>query len=64
MSDETPALVFLIGPPAVGKMTVGAELARRTGLPLYHNHLSIEAVLPVFEYGSPAFDRLVALLGR
>jgi hypothetical protein len=57
-------LVFLLGPPAVGKMTVGRELSRRTGLPLFHNHLSIEAVLPVFDYGHPAFDRLVSLLRR
>ena len=55
----TPTLVIIVGPPAVGKMTVGAELSALTGLPLFHNHLSIEAVLPVFGFGSPAFDRLV-----
>ena len=54
-------LVFLLGPPAVGKMTVGQELSRLTGLALYHNHLSIESVLPVFDFGSPAFNRLVTL---
>ena len=52
-------LVIIVGPPAVGKMTVGAELSALTGLPLFHNHLSIEAVLPVFDFGSPAFNRLV-----
>ncbi len=52
-------LVVIIGPPAVGKMTVGAELSTLTGLPLFHNHLSIEAVLPVFDFGTSAFDRLV-----
>ena len=31
-----------------------------TGLPLFHNHLSIEAVLPVFPFGSEPFSRLVA----
>jgi len=55
-------LVWLFGPPAVGKMTVGLELSRITSIPLFHNHLSIEAVLPVFEYGSPPFDRLVGQL--
>ena len=30
-----------------------------TGIPLFHNHLSIEAVLPVFPYGTPPFNRLV-----
>ncbi|MDH3206691.1 MAG: AAA family ATPase [Gemmatimonadota bacterium] len=52
-------LVIIIGPPAVGKMTVGAALSALTGLPLFHNHLSIEAVLPVFDFGSPPFNRLV-----
>jgi hypothetical protein len=53
-------LVWICGPPAVGKMTVGMELSVITGFPLFHNHLSIEAVLPVFRYGSPPFNRLVS----
>ena len=60
--DKPPSqstLVFICGPPAVGKMTVGLELSALTGIPLFHNHLGIEAVLPVFEFGSPAFNRLV-----
>ena len=57
-------LVFLTGPPAVGKMAVGRELSRITGLPLFHNHLSIEAVLPVFGFGDPAFNRVVTQLRR
>lgn len=57
-------LVFIIGPAAVGKMTVGKELSRITGIPLFHNHLSIEAVLPVFDFGEPAFHRLVTQLRR
>jgi hypothetical protein len=52
-------LVFLIGPPAVGKMTVGLALQDLTGLRLFHNHLSIEAVLPIFPFGSKPFSRLV-----
>lgn len=53
-------LVVIVGPPAVGKMTVGLELSDLTGIPLFHNHLSIEAVLPVFEFGSEPFNRLVS----
>jgi hypothetical protein len=52
-------LVILFGPPAVGKMTVGFELERRTGMPLFHNHMTIELVLRFFPYGSPPFRRLV-----
>jgi hypothetical protein len=53
-------LVFIVGPPAVGKMTVGMEVSALTGIPLFHNHLSIEAVLPVFPFGSDPFNRLVS----
>jgi shikimate kinase len=42
MSTTPPALIFIVGPPAVGKMTVGAELARRTGFQLFHNHHAID----------------------
>lgn len=41
-------LVLLVGDGAVGKMTVGQELAKITGLRLFHNHISIEPVLEVF----------------
>jgi hypothetical protein len=57
-------LVFMVGPPAVGKMTVGAALRDLTGLPLFHNHQSIEAVLPVFGFGTPQFRRLVGEFRR
>jgi hypothetical protein len=59
LNGEQKTLVWLFGPPAVGKMTVGLELSRLTGIPLFHNHLSIEAVLPVFPYGTPPFNRIV-----
>jgi len=36
--------VLIIGPQAVGKMTVGQALAERTGLRLFHNHETIELV--------------------
>lgn len=49
----------MFGPPAVGKMTVGKELAELTGLKLFHNHMTIEPVLQLFEFGSPPFARLV-----
>jgi hypothetical protein len=51
--------VVIFGPPAVGKMAVGRELERATGIRLFHNHVAIEPVLPLFEFGSPPFLRLV-----
>lgn len=43
-------LVLIIGDTAVGKMTVGQELAKITDLRLFHNHMMIELVLEVFGY--------------
>ena len=51
-------LVVIFGPPAVGKMTVGHELSTLTGLPLFHNHLTIEPLLRFFPFGHPSFRRL------
>ena len=56
--------MFIVGPPAVGKMTVGHELAARTGLKLFHNHHTIELVLQFFPFGSPPFRRLVGEFRR
>ena len=41
-------LLLLIGNGAVGKMTVGQELMKQTGLRLFHNHMTIEPVLEIF----------------
>ncbi|MEM6637959.1 MAG: AAA family ATPase [Pseudomonadota bacterium] len=56
------ALILLIGPPAVGKMTVGQELERLLGFKLFHNHVTIEMVAPYFGYDSPEGRRLVRQL--
>ncbi|BCJ39990.1 hypothetical protein GCM10010168_28480 [Actinoplanes ianthinogenes] len=55
----TGTLLFIVGPPAVGKMTVGEAVAARTGLRVFHNHMTIEPVLRFFRFDSPAFGRLV-----
>lgn len=41
-------LVVILGNAAVGKMTVGQELMKLTGLRLFHNHMSIELSIDVF----------------
>lgn len=41
-------LVIIIGNGAVGKMTVGQELTKITGLRLFHNHMSIEPIIDIF----------------
>ena len=40
--------VIIIGPHAVGKMTVGQVLSGITGLRLFHNHMSIELARKLF----------------
>ena len=40
-------------------MAVGHEICSRTGFKLLHNHMTIEPLLRLFEWGDPAFLRLV-----
>ncbi len=51
-------VVFLYGSVASGKLTIALEVARRTGLALFHNHLVVDAVAAVFPFGSEPFVRL------
>lgn len=51
-------LIFLYGPVASGKLTIGRLVAERTGIPLFHNHLIVDAVAAVFPFGSEEFVRL------
>src|SRR5689334_3222946 len=57
-------LVFLYGPPGVGKLSVASELARLTNFKLFHNHLTINLAQSVFARGSLAYGRLVLALRR
>lgn len=52
--------VVIFGPPAVGKMTVGYALAERTGMKVFHNHMTIDLVLEFFPFGQPKFNTLVS----
>jgi len=51
-------LVFIYGLPATGKLTVARELAAMTGFRLFHNHLAVDLLLSVFEFGSEPFVAL------
>ncbi|MDV3221487.1 AAA family ATPase [Intrasporangium sp.] len=57
-------LICVIGPPAVGKMTVGRVVCELTGYRLFHNHMSIEPLLGIFDFGTPSFHRLNSLIRR
>jgi len=55
-------LLFIYGSPAVGKLTVANEIAARTDFKVFHNHLSIDCIEPVFEFGSKSFGKLIDLI--
>jgi hypothetical protein len=51
-------LIFIYGLPATGKLTVAQELVAITGYKLFHNHLVVDLLQTVFEFGSPEFVAL------
>lgn len=57
-----PKFILIIGPQAVGKMTVGQELAKLTGYKLFHNHMTIEMVRLIFDYDRDAYRRMNQLI--
>lgn len=50
-----PNLIFLHGPPASGKLTIAKELSAITGYKLFHNHLVVDTLLSLFDFGTPNF---------
>lgn len=53
--SDSPTLVYIYGPPASGKLTVAERLRNLTGYALFHNHLTVNALVPVFPFGSEPF---------
>jgi hypothetical protein len=52
-------LVFIYVAPAVGKPTVGLEVAALTGFKVLHNHLTVNPLVALFERSSPPHSRLL-----
>jgi hypothetical protein len=57
-------VVFIYGPAAAGKHTVGSALSAELGIPLFHNHLTVDLALSLFEFGSTGFKNLRAEVWR
>ncbi len=51
--------ILIYGPPAAGKLSIGTELAKLTDYGLLHNHLTVDLVSEIFDFGHPEFSRLV-----
>ena len=57
-----PNFLQIIGPQAVGKMTVGQELAKITGYKLLYNHMTIEMVREIFNYDKTSFRKINSII--
>ncbi|MEO5859956.1 MAG: hypothetical protein ABIR33_13515 [Pyrinomonadaceae bacterium] len=55
-------LLIIYGAPAVGKLTIATEVARRTGFKLFHNHVSIDCVKAVFDFGTRPFMTMIEMI--
>jgi predicted kinase len=55
-------LVFIYGPPGVGKLSVAREVVRLTGYKLFDNHVSIACAESVFDFGTPPFGKVVTTI--
>ena len=56
--------VLLLGPQAVGKMTIGQEIEKLTGMKVFHNHQTIDMMLPYFDFSEPSHHRLKDTIRR
>ncbi|MCC7367669.1 MAG: AAA family ATPase [Chloroflexi bacterium] len=57
-------LVYIYGPPGVGKLTVGRALVELTGYRLFHNHLMVDLAASLFARETPEyFDYIRVIRG-
>ena len=50
-------VIFLYGPPASGKLTIAKKLAEKTGISLFHNHLTFDLAEVLYEpFTQPFYD--------
>ena len=57
-----PNFILIIGPQAVGKMTVGQELSKITGYKLLYNHMTIEIVRQIFDYDKKSYRKMNSII--
>jgi hypothetical protein len=52
-------LVYIYGPPSVGKLTISTHISKRTNIPLFHNHLSVSVCAALFRFGTKEYYELL-----
>ena len=57
-TESLDAADFIHGPAASGKLTVARRVGELTGFPVFHNHLVVDMLQAVFEFGSSPFVQL------
>lgn len=48
-------LIIIYGPPASGKLTIANKVAEKTGYKLFHNHLTVDLLKNILEFGTKEF---------
>jgi hypothetical protein len=48
-------VIFLYGLPATGKLTIAERVTARTGYKLFHNHMVVDMLLNIFDFGAKPF---------
>jgi hypothetical protein len=57
-------LVYIYGPPGVGKLTIARELVALTRFKLFHNHLAANLAASIFAHQSEPYFRLIRRIWR
>ncbi len=55
---QSMKLIVLYGAPASGKLTVAKKVAKETGYKLFHNHLTVDLLKELLQFGTPEFFEL------
>ena len=54
-TGDVMKMILILGPQAVGKMTIGECISEKMGLPLLHNHVTLDAIWPYIGWNKKTF---------
>lgn len=64
MNNDKMSVIFIHGQVASGKFTIGKFLSKKIHFPLFHNHLTVDLVSTLFEFGTEEFRNLRATIWK